>query len=356
MALDLYNLTKKTTNKNISDYKWTIFGAYGSGKSTLATGLFNALDGDSVTFGFEERFNGIEGIRVVPIRTWKEAKDYLKQLKKGVKDHDGELPFKSIVLDPVGVAGDMCTKYICNREGVDEIGDIGYGGGYAMLKTEFEAYVDDLRNLGFKVNFVSHGKLETVKPPRGEEYNIFTPDVPKKLIYKTQGEADFIVYLTVVREVDKKTGKSSAKRRLYFQNYADYSLKTPIKGMPDYIEYDEVEEGVEKIIEAFNTAVGLKNEEHVKSKEKKTPEVGKIEPGVVENEEEESSKDIRQRAAEIREKNLRKNGGTYTPLKMKKLLEEMLGTYKIDECEDDEAILSFIVKMTETEEAAQKLR
>lgn len=339
MALDLYNLTKQTTNKNISDYKWTICGAYGSGKSTLATELFNALDGDSVTFGFEERFNGIEGIRVVPIRTWKEAKDYLKQLKKGVKDNDGELPFKSIVLDPVGVAGDMCTKYICNREGIDEIGDIGYGGGYAMLKTEFEAYVDDLRNLGFKVNFVSHGKLETVKPPRGEEYNIFTPDVPKKLIYKTQGEADFIVYLTVVREVDKKTGKSSAKRRLYFQNYADYSLKTPIKGMPDYIEYDEVEEGVEKIIEAFNTAVGIK-------------EVGKIEPGVVENEEEESSKDIRQRATEIREKNLKKNGGTYTPLKMKKLLEEMLGTYKIDECEDDEAILSFIVKMTETEEAA----
>lgn len=339
MALDLYNLTKQTTNKNISDYKWTICGAYGSGKSTLATELFNALDGDSVTFGFEERFNGIEGIRVVPIRTWKEAKDYLKQLKKGVKDNDGELPFKSIVLDPVGVAGDMCTKYICNREGIDEIGDIGYGGGYAMLKTEFEAYVDDLRDLGFKVNFVSHGKLETVKPPRGEEYNIFTPDVPKKLIYKTQGEADFIVYLTVVREVDKKTGKSSAKRRLYFQNYADYSLKTPIKGMPDYIEYDEVEEGVEKIIEAFNTAVGIK-------------EVGKIEPGVVENEEEESSKDIRQRAVEIREKNLKKNGGTYTPLKMKKLLEEMLGTYKIDECEDDEAILSFIVKMTETEEAA----
>ena len=72
----------------------------------------------------------------------------------------------------------------------------------------------------------------------------------------------------------------------------------------------------------------------------------------IENEEEESSKDIRQRAAEIREKNLKKNGGTYTPLKMKKLLEEMLGTYKIDECEDDEAILSFIVKMTETEEAA----
>ena len=352
MALDLYNLTKQTTNKNISDYKWTICGAYGSGKSTLATELFNALDGDSVTFGFEERFNGIEGIRVVPIRTWKEAKDYLKQLKKGVKDNDGELPFKSIVLDPVGVAGDMCTKYICNREGIDEIGDIGYGGGYAMLKTEFEAYVDDLRNLGFKVNLVSHGKLETVKPPRGEEYNIFTPDVPKKLIYKTQGEADFIVYLTVVREVDKKTGKSSAKRRLYFQNYADYSLKTPIKGMPDYIEYDEVEEGVEKIIEAFNTAVGLKNEEHVKSKEKKTPEVGEIKPDVVENEEEESSKDIRQRAAEIREKNLKKNGGTYTPLKMKKLLEEMLGTYKIDECEDDEAILSFIVKMTETEEAA----
>lgn len=339
MALDLYNLTKQTTNKNISDYKWTICGAYGSGKSTLATELFNALDGDSVTFGFEERFNGIEGIRVVPIRTWKEAKDYLKQLKNGVKDNAGELPFKSIVLDPVGVAGDMCTKYICNREGIDEIGDIGYGGGYAMLKTEFEAYVDDLRNLGFKVNFVSHGKLETVKPPRGEEYNIFTPDVPKKLIYKTQGEADFIVYLTVVREVDKKTGKSSAKRRLYFQNYADYSLKTPIKGMPDYIEYDEVEEGVEKIIEAFNTAVGIK-------------EVGKIEPGVVENEEEESSKDIRQRAAEIREKNLKKNGGTYTPLNMKKLLEEMLGTYKIDECEDDEAILSFIVKMTETEEAA----
>ena len=340
MALDLFNLTQQKVDPNLSHYKFTITGNYGTGKSTFATELFNRF-GRAVTFGFEDRFKGIEGITVARMTSWDDALKALQQLRVGVKKNG--LPFDTIIIDPVGIAGEMCQKYICKREGVDEIGDIPYGGGYAMLSTEFNQFEDTLKNLGFNVHYVAHGKTEVVKPPRANEYNIFAPDVPKKLIYKTQGEADFIVYLEVIRDVDEETGKSIAKRRLYIQNYADYQLKAPIQGLPDYIEYEDVSDGVDKLIAAWEQAVGQVSEEEDDVVAEEVPEEIETKTettvGVVDTYDSET---LMKMAVEVRDKNLVKNGGEYTPKAMKEKMVKVLGTFKIAECEDLKALKEFI--------------
>lgn len=330
--LDLFNIAEQGVDTNINHYRFTITGGFGTGKSTLSAELFNRM-GKAVTFGFEDRFKGIGGLNLVKINNWNEARQYVQQLKIGVSKGK-KLPFDCVILDPVGRAGDMCSKYICKENNVEDLGDIPYGGGYSMLETEFDTFVDDLSALGLKVNYVAHGKLATIRPPRDPEgYQIYQPDVPKKLIYKTQGEADFICYLDVVRDVDEETGKSTPKRRLYLQNYADYQLKVPITGMPDYIEYETPSEGADKFIEAFNNAI-KGNTNGSKPEEQKVVEKTDLEK-------------LQDKAALVRDKNLKKNGGTMTQAEMKKVLEEHLGTYKIAECSNTDALSEFIKKYTE---------
>lgn len=340
MALDLFNLTKQKVDTNLGHYKFTITGSYGTGKSTFATELFSRL-GRTVTFGFEDRFKGIEGITVARMTSWDDALKALQQLKVGVKKKG--LPFDTVIIDPVGIAGEMCQKYICKREGVDELAEIPHGNGHGMYQTEFNSFEDSLKKLGLNVNYVSHGKTELVSPPRGNDYNIFSPDVPKRLIYKTQGEVDFIVYLDVIREVDEETGKSIVKRRLYLQNYADYKLKVPVKGLPDYIEYEEASEGVDKLLEAWEKAVGQAAEEEDDVVAEEVPEeIETKSETTVEVVDTYDSETLMKMAVEVRDKNLVKNGGEYTPKAMKEKMVGVLGTFKIAECEDLKALKEFI--------------
>lgn len=345
--LDLMNLTKQTVDPDINHYRFTITGGYGTGKSTFANELFNRT-GSAVAFGFEDRFKGIEGIRVVRIDSWDEAKAYLNQIKAGTRKAN-KLPFNNIIIDPVGRAGAMIEQWVCKKCAVDALSDIDWGQGYSMVENEFNSYVDDLNSIGFNVNFVAHGKLATIKPPRGKEYGIFQPDVPKKMIYKTQGEADFICYLDVVREVDEETGKAVAKRRLYLQNYADFQLKVPIKGLPDYIEYTEVEDGVTQFLEAFNKAVDFSQGENDNKQGNFIANITDNDDVVKKEEVEDDATKLtklQDRAAEVRENNLKKNGGTFTQQEMKKYLEEHLGTYKVSECKDVDKLEEYIGSLT----------
>lgn len=326
--VDLFNLTEQKIDDDLNHYRITICGNFGTGKSTLATELFNRNGNRAIVFGFEDRFKGIPNINVVRIHSWEEALGYKRQLSQGIKK-GAELPFNTIIIDPVGIAGDMCTRYICETNGVEQLGDLAYGVGYNLLEQEFNSYIDGLRNMGFIVQFVAHGKLQHIVPPRDEEgYDIWTPDVPKKLIYKTEGEADFICYLDVLRQVDERTGRNEPVRRLYLQNYADYRLKVPVTGLPDYIDYKTPQEGAEKFIKAFKKAV---KGENVESKAT-TKETAK-------NANTSDLEALRAKAIEIRDKMLNSGKGKR---EVATVLKETLGTAKISECEDEGKLKAFI--------------
>lgn len=335
--IDLFNLTKQEIDSDISHYQFTITGAYGAGKSTFANALFNKV-GSAVTFGFEDRFKGIKDIRVIPITTWTEALEYKKMLKKGFKENGGVNPFdfNTIVFDPVGRAAKLCEEYVCDENGWETLADGSYGKGYAVFEDEFNSYVMDLKRMGFIIANIAHGRTDTITPPRASEgYQVFVPDVPKKLKYAVQGEADFVLYLDVLRQVDETTGINRPVRRLYLQNYADYELKVPLEGLPDYIEYETVEEGVNKFIEAFNEAVnitggGKKTEQPKKDNIKERPQ--KQEPP------KDDIYELKNEAIEVRDK-LLKNIDKEIVVD---LLVKFLGTPNISECNDKDGLTSFI--------------
>lgn len=348
--IDLFNLAEETIDGDINHYKFTITGGYGTGKSTFANELFNRY-GNCVTFGFEDRFKAIPGLKLVPIHSWEEAQSYLRQLRQGIKK-TGKLPFDTVVIDPVGRMASMLETSVCEDNNIETIGDLGYGKGYSLQQDFFDEYEDSLKELGIHVNYVAHGKLETIKPPRDPEgYQVYVPDVPKKLIYKTQGEVDFCLFLDVIKDTDEETGVSVSKRRLYLQNYGDFKLKVPLKYLPDYIEYTEVKEGVDKFIKAFNNSIELmrkdqKNEDckqepiKVKQETKKPEQGSKLESDV------DDISEIRKRAENVRDKLL--NG--HDKKEVVEILKKELGTAKISTCKDKDLLTDFIDAFTGNEE------
>lgn len=335
---DLYELETNKIDTDFSNYTVTVTGDGGVGKSTFLNAVYRRF-GKTVTFGFEDRFKGIANMTCVPIKTWEELEKYKNQIRKGLKEK-GKLPFKNMIIDPVGKAGDACEKYTCEENGIDSLGDKPYGAGYADFEKNFCTLIEEIRDLGVIVSFVSHGKNETITPPRQEGYNVQMPDIQKKLKYIVKDEVDFLLYMSIVRTTDNE-GNPKAVRRLYFQNYPEFQLKVPLDGFPDYIEWEgDVEQGVDLFIEAFNHAVeitkrknGEFNESTNDNKEKKIEETELFNDSI-----EEDIEKLREQAINIRDKMLE----TTEKIEVVKILKTQFGTAKLSEVEDISKLKNFI--------------
>lgn len=119
------------------------------GKTTLATQMEGSL-----LLAFEQGYNALPGVIAQPITTWGEMKQIFRELKKPeVRAH-----YKAVVIDTIDVAADMCKKYICQQNGIEELGDLGFGKGWSKFKDEFNEIFRGLTQLGYAVFFIGHDK------------------------------------------------------------------------------------------------------------------------------------------------------------------------------------------------------
>lgn len=333
---DLWGLEEETIDGDINHYSFTISGDGGVGKSTFAHNLFKRLGG-SCTFGFEDRFKGI-GARVVPIdkHGWGAIDKYITQLERGLKAGK-ELPFSHVIIDPVGQAGDICERYVIEENGWEDMSTLAYGKGYEVFEEEFRDKIERLRSLGLKVDFVAHGKNETITPPRKEGYVVKMPDIQKRLKYLVKDSVDFLLYLTVERSTDA-LGNPVAVRRLYMQNYPEFSLKVPLDGFPDYIEWEgDVDEGIDKFIEAFDKAVEFTRKK--KGLDGPAKEHKMQEPLMEsDSDDEEDIDSLKEKAIEKRDKMLE----DMTKQEVANLMKSILGTVKIAEVTNEDKLKAFL--------------
>lgn len=168
MAIDLLKITPHKVSRDLSGYVTYIYGAGGTGKTTLASQLDRAL-----LLAFERGYNALPGIMAQDITSWTEMKQVLRELKKPeVKE-----VYKSISIDTVDLAADMCEKYICNQQGVEKLGDIPWGGGFKLMKKEFEDVFRTIAQQGYALFFISHSKDKVFKREDGSEYNQIVPSL-----------------------------------------------------------------------------------------------------------------------------------------------------------------------------------
>ena len=140
MAINLLGIQPHKVSKDLSGYITFIYGPAKVGKTTLATQMPSAL-----LLAFERGYNAIPGVMAQDVNTWGEMKQIYRELKKP----EVQEVYKTIVVDTVDIAADLCQKYICNQLGIDNMGDGGWGtNSWSKYKKEFEdSFSNSFNNL-----------------------------------------------------------------------------------------------------------------------------------------------------------------------------------------------------------------
>jgi hypothetical protein len=255
MAIDLLSLQPNKVSRDLSGYITYIYGPGGAGKTT-----FGASCKDSLLLAFEIGYKAIPGVRAQAIQTWGEVKQVLRELKKPeVKN-----TFKTIVVDTVDIASQLCEKYMCSQLGIENIGDGGWTtNGWAKAKKEWEQTWRAFTMEGYAVVFISHSKDKVFKRKDGSEYNQIVPSCPTAYEEIIKNMVDLMGYIDV----------NNGERKLVLRS-ADDSIdcKSRFKMIAPVITF-----GYNELVEALNEAIdkeaSLTDGAFVTDESFKTPEV-----------------------------------------------------------------------------------
>lgn len=186
MAINLLNIQPHKVSRDLSGYITYIYGAPKTGKTTLASQMEGAL-----LLAFEPGYHALPGVMAQDVTTWGEMKQVYRELKKP----EVQQTFKAVIVDTIDVAADRCKKYICQQNGIEDLGDLGYGKGWTKFKEEFNEIFRGLTQLGYAVFFIGHHKEVTLTDPTtGEDRMIIRPSLSNATRDVIAGMADIYGY------------------------------------------------------------------------------------------------------------------------------------------------------------------
>ena len=251
MAIDLLSLKPHKVSKDLSGYITYIYGAPKTGKTTLATQMPDAL-----LLAFERGYNAIPGIIAQDVTSWVEMKQIYRELKKPeVREN-----YKTILIDTIDIAADLCQKYICNQLGIDNMGDGGWAtNSWSKYKKEFEDVFRGLTMMGYAVVFISHETEYTEKDTTGKEITKIRPAAQKSALAVIENMADLYGYAkTFITEDGTKVklllrssdGRIACGCRFkYIAPVIDFNYESLAKALTDAIDKEAQETGGRYITE-----------------------------------------------------------------------------------------------------------
>ena len=143
MAINLKGLQPHKVSRDLGGYIIYLYGPGGSGKTTFGSQMPKPL-----LLAFERGYNAIPGVIPQDVNTWGEMKQVLRQLD----DPEVKEMFKTIVIDTVDIAAQLCEKYLCSQLGIENIGDGGWTtNGWAKVKKEWETTFRTITMKGYAI-------------------------------------------------------------------------------------------------------------------------------------------------------------------------------------------------------------
>lgn len=239
-GIDIFSLEPSKISRDLKGKFILLYGEPKTGKSTFGSQLPKAL-----FLNFEQGTNALAGIRGVPILRWTDMKQVLSQLKKP----QAREMYDSIVVDTASIAWQLCEQYICQREGVDSIRDIPWGGGWNMLKTEFSECWRQITLLGFGILFIAHSKEKPTEmtDEEGKPISAMCPDLPSNAYTIINSIVDIIGYLQVQMNPD-----GTSQRYLYTR-----STPTIFAGSRYQYLAPKIEFGYQNLVDAIGDAIDM---------------------------------------------------------------------------------------------------
>ena len=220
--------------------KVVIYGPEGIGKSTFASKF-----PDPVFIDTEGSTNDMDVARLPRPTSWIMLLEELQYVEKnpGV--------CKTLVIDTIDWAEQLCVEHICAKHNKSGIEDFGYGNGYIYTKEEFGRFLNKLTDVietGVNVVLTAHAQLRKFEQP--DEMGAYDR-WELKLGKKTQSQtsplvkewADMLLfcnYKTYSIAVDDKGKKHKAqggKRVMYTCHHPCWDAKNRYN-LPDECELD----------------------------------------------------------------------------------------------------------------------
>lgn len=113
----------------------------------------------ALILSFEPGLNAHAGVYAQKINTWSDLKIVCKQLK----DPAVMEKFKCICFDTIEIAATLCQEFICQRAGVQALGDVPYGKLYKEYELEFSKTIRSITMLGYGAVFATHTEIKEVE-------------------------------------------------------------------------------------------------------------------------------------------------------------------------------------------------
>lgn len=220
--------------------KVVIYGPEGIGKSTFASKF-----PDPVFIDTEGSTNDMDVARLPRPTSWIMLLEELQYVEKnpGV--------CKTLVIDTIDWAEQLCVEHICAKHNKSGIEDFGYGNGYIYTKEEFGRFLNKLTDVietGVNVVLTAHAQLRKFEQP--DEMGAYDR-WELKLGKKTQSQTSPLVkewvdmllfcnYKTYSIAVDDKGKKHKAqggKRVMYTCHHPCWDAKNRYN-LPDECELD----------------------------------------------------------------------------------------------------------------------
>lgn len=245
MAINLLAITPHKVSRDLSGYITYIYGEPKTGKTSLAAQMQGCL-----LLAFEKGYNAIPGIMAQDITSWSDLKSVVRELRKP----EVQKIYKSVIVDTIDIAAGLCEKYVCQQADVDTLGDVPYGGGWAMAKKEFEDVFRTITQLGYALVFISHAKEKEFKRKDGTSYNQIVPSCPSSFNEIAKNMADLYCYAAKYND----NGTSKVKMILRSDdNSVDTGsrFKYIVSELPEFSYQalvDALNEAIDKEAKSFN--------------------------------------------------------------------------------------------------------
>ncbi len=262
MAINLLGIQPHKVSRDLSGYITFIYGPPKVGKTTLATQMPSAL-----LLAFEKGYNALPGVMAQDVSTWGEMKQIFRELKKP----EVQEVYKTVVVDTVDVAADLCQKYICNQLGIDNMGDGGWGtNSWTKYKKEFEDVFRGLTMMGYAVVFISHSKTGTDKDQNGREFGYTKPTTQSTALQIIENMTDLYAYARTYLDAngDEKrvltlrspagSGISCGTRFKYIASEVPLNYEALTKALTEAIDEEAKEHGNQFVTNEREAAPAIK--------------------------------------------------------------------------------------------------
>ena len=257
MAINLLAIQPHKVSRDLSGYITLLYGPAKVGKTTFGAQMPGAL-----ILATERGYNALPGVLVQDITSWSDIKQVVRELKKP----EIQAVYKSLIIDTIDLAADMCQKYVCNQLGIENIGDGGWtNNGWDKYKREFEDVFRTLAQLGYAILFISHDKEITIKPENGIEYQQIRSSMQTSALKIVENMSDIIAYAhPVIREgqprriLTLRSADNSIRcgcRFKYMVPEIDFSYDNLVKALNDAIDKEAAETGGKFVTEERIAAI-----------------------------------------------------------------------------------------------------